>query len=171
LNPLSSKKSQSSSSDWPPSGRAVIANTPEAVSLRDDSARARQAILDFQFQFQNEFFFLRLSAFRGAPCPPPSPRKSLDNVITFHGMKDTIDGCNGPCNYDYKSDVDASYDSDSSMSSSDSSWSGTLNCLGDNQRDCAGIWGLTLNYHLCADWSQSSQLLGMVFGLYSKLRW
>jgi hypothetical protein len=80
-------------------------------------------------------------------------------------MKDTIDGCNGPCNYDYKSDVDASYDSDSSMSSSDSSWSGTLNCLDD---------GLTLNYqsfNLCADWSQSSQLLGMVFGLYSKLRW
>ena len=60
-------------------------------------------------------------------------RESLDNVITFHVMKCTTDGCNGPCNHDNKSDVDASYDYDLCMSSyGDSSWSGTLSDDLDN---------------------------------------
>ena len=60
--------------------------------------------------------------------------ESLDNVITFHVMKCTTDGCNGPCNQDNKSDVDALYDSDDSCmsSSGDSSWSGTLSDDLDN---------------------------------------
>jgi hypothetical protein len=41
-------------------------------------------------------------------------RESLDNVITFHMMKGTTDGCNGPCNHDNKSDVNDLYDSDDS---------------------------------------------------------
>jgi hypothetical protein len=41
-------------------------------------------------------------------------RESLDNVIGFHMMKCTTDGCNGPCNHDNKSDVNDLYDSDDS---------------------------------------------------------
>ncbi len=92
-------------------------------------------------EFQNEYFFrfvvANISLAGGRMMIHSSQdqvREILDNVIAFHMMWCTTDGCNGPCNRDNKSDVDDLYDSDdSSMSSSeDSSWSGTLSDVLDN---------------------------------------
>jgi hypothetical protein len=38
--------------------------------------------------------------------------ESLKKIITFHERKCTADGCNGSCNQDNNTYVDASYDSD-----------------------------------------------------------